>query len=79
MTVVLADENRNPSGFKPGDRVKVTGAGHRDFGKVGVIVALEGVEDDRHGKARAHISASGKFIHVSLPNLEHVKYIDRLA
>jgi hypothetical protein len=62
--------NRNPQGFKPGDRVRVTGAGHRDFGKAGVIVLLEGVEDDTHGKPRAHISSGPGFIHVSLPNLE---------
>ena len=63
--------NRNPQGFKPGDRVRVVGQGHRDFGKVGVIVSLEGIEDALHGKARAHISSGGLFIHVSLPNLVH--------
>jgi|HubBroStandDraft_6_1064221.scaffolds.fasta_scaffold01157_23 hypothetical protein len=61
--------NRNPSGLKPGDRVRVIGEGHRDFGKTGTIVQLEGVDDDTHGKPRAHISSGGLFIHVSLPNL----------
>lgn len=71
--MVLIKENRNPQGFKVGDRVRVIGEGHRDFGKTGTIVQLEGVEDDRHGKARAHISSGGVFIHVSLRNLEKIK------
>jgi protein involved in polysaccharide export with SLBB domain len=77
--VNLAD--RNPSRFKPGDRVRVAGNGHRNFGKVGVILSLQGVEDDHHGKPRAVISSGGGFsfpfvdsaselLHVSLPNLE---------
>ena len=66
-------ENRNPNGFKPGDRVRVVGEGHRDFGKAGVIVTLEGIDDDTHGKPRAHISSGGVFLHVSLPNLAKEK------
>jgi hypothetical protein len=66
-------EDRNPKGFKPGDRVRVIGVGHRDHGKTGRVVKLDGVEDDRHGKARAHISSGGVFIHGSLPNLGRLK------
>lgn len=51
--------------------MRVVGQGHRDFGKTGVIVSLEGIEDESHGKPRAHISSEPGFIHVSLPNLAH--------
>jgi hypothetical protein len=63
-------ESRNPHGFKPGDHVKVTGKGHRDSEKVGVIVKLAGVDDELHGKSRASINCGSTFIFVSLPNLE---------
>jgi hypothetical protein len=68
---ILPQISRNPQGFKPGDRVRVIGEVHRDYGKTGVIVSLDGVDDDTHGKPRTHINSGGLFIHVSLPNLIH--------
>jgi hypothetical protein len=62
--------DRNPKGLKVNDRVRVVNPDHRDYGKSGVIVSLDGIADAAHGKARAHIRVSdGVFIHVSLGNL----------
>ena len=65
--------SRNPMQLRSGDRVKVIGVGHRDYGKSGVIVSLDGITDDQHGKPRALISYNDGFLCVSLPNLERLK------
>jgi hypothetical protein len=66
--------DRNPSQFKVGEKVRVMHPQHRDFGKIGTIIKLDGVDDDQHGKARAHIRVSENvYIHVSLPNLAKEK------
>jgi hypothetical protein len=66
--------DRNPLQFEVGEKVRVANPTHRDYSKIGTIISLAGVEDDSHGKPRAHIRVlDSVYIHVSLPNLEKFK------